>query len=295
MTGVRIRDARSHDRPLDRPGEEVLTNVVAPSYFAAMGIPLVRGRDFTGDDTAGRPPVVIVSEALARRYYRGDAVGRRAWVGGLGEAEIVGVARDGKYRFLGEDAAPFLYVPLLTSYAPRMHLVAGGGADAPPLAAIREAIASVDPALSADRLTPLAGIVAASLFPARMGAVLLGAFGALALALAVIGIYGVLAYSVGMRTREIGIRLALGAGRRDVVRLVVGEGMTLVAIGLAIGIVLAVAATRLLGSFLYGVSPTDAVTFAAVIAVLGGAALLASFLPARRASRVDPVVALRND
>ncbi len=280
----------------DRPGEHVLTNVVAPRYFAAMGIPLLGGRDFAADDSAGRPPVVIVSEALARRFLGGDAVGRRVWIGRQGQAEIVGVARDGKYRSVGEPTQPFVYIPLAQSYAPRAHLVVGTDRDAPAsLEAIREAVASVDAGLPTHGLEPLARTVDSSLFPARMGAMLLTAFGMLALVLAILGVYGVLAYSVGQRTREIGIRIALGAARRDVLRLVVGEGMKLVAIGLAIGLGLSLAATRVVAGFLYGVSPTDAVTFVAVVLLLAGASLAASWLPARRASRVDPMVALRND
>jgi len=222
-------------------------------------------------------------------------VGRTIWVSG-GEAEVVGVARDAKYRSLGEPAEPFLYLPLAQHYTPRAHLVVGFDPAAPaPLGALREALASADSGLSGDRLESLARTVDASLFPARMGALLLGAFGVLALLLAVIGVYGVLAYSVGQRTREIGIRIALGAARGDVLRLVMGEGMLLVAVGLLVGLALAVAATRLLAGFLYGISPTDAVTFGAVLLLLSGAALAASWLPARRASRVDPMVALRND
>jgi len=279
----------------DRPGQQVLANVVAPHYFASMGIPLLRGRDFGPDDRAGGRRVAIVNETLARRFLDGDAVGRTIWVSG-GEAEVVGVARDAKYRSLGEPAEPFLYLPLAQHYTPRAHLVVGFDPAAPaPLGALREALASADSGLSGDRLESLARTVDASLFPARMGALLLGAFGVLALLLAVIGVYGVLAYSVGQRTREIGIRIALGAARGDVLRLVMGEGMLLVAVGLLVGLALAVAATRLLAGFLYGISPTDAVTFGAVLLLLSGAALAASWLPARRASRVDPMVALRND
>jgi predicted permease len=278
----------------DLPGHQVLTNVVAPRYFASMGIPLLRGRDFGSEDRAGGRPVAIVNETLARRFFDGDAVGRTIWISGA-EAEIVGVARDGKYRSIGEPAEPFLYLPLAQSYAPRAHLIVGLDPAAPaPLGAVGQAVTSAESGLSGDRLEPLARTVDASLFPARMGALLLGGFGVLALLLAVIGVYGVLAYSVGQRTREIGIRIALGAARRDVLRLVMGEGMLLVGAGLVIGLALAVAATRLLASFLYGISPTDAVTFGGVLFLLSGAALAASWLPARRASRVDPMVALRN-
>jgi predicted permease len=272
-------------------------NVVGADYFKTMGIALVRGREFTSEDREGAPPVVVVNETLARRLWPNeDAVGKRVNLeGGAGAfAEVVGVARDGKYASLGETARPFVYEPMLQSYNPRMTLVVRTKEDPRGVAgAVKTQLRALEPKLPVAEAKTLSEQVALSLFPARVAAWLLGSFGLLALVLAGVGIYGIVAYSVSQRTHEIGVRLALGATGRDVLRMVVGEGLRVVALGIALGLALALAATRLVASFLYGVSATDFATFTVIPLLLAAVALLASYIPARRAARVDPMTALR--
>jgi len=275
----------------------VNTNVVGLRYFQTMGIRLLQGRDFTGQDNENTPLAVIVNEAFARRHLAGeDALGKReSFRGANGPwSEIVGVVRDSKYRTLGESPRPSAYVPLAQNHETGMTLQVRTASNPVSIAAsVRREVQALDPNLAVTNLQSLSDVVAASLFAARMGAALLAIFGFLALLLAAIGLYGVMSYAVSRRTREIGIRMALGAGTGNVLRLVLKEGLMLVGGGVAAGLIVAAAATRLLASFLYGVSPLDATTFAAIPLVLAVVALLASYLPARRAAKVDPMVALR--
>jgi putative ABC transport system permease protein len=283
------------------PDEEneytVNTNVVGLKYFATMGIPLLRGRDFTPQDNQGAPLAVIVNEAFARRYFEGDdPIGKRmSFRGAQGPwSEIIGVARDSKYRTLGESPRPFAYVPLAQNHETGMALhVRTTGNPTGLAAAVRHEVQSLDQNLPVTELQTLSGVLAGSLFAARIGAVLLAVFGSLALLLAAIGLYGVMSYTVSRRTREIGIRMALGAATGNVLRLVLKEGMSLVGSGVAVGLIVAAAVTRLLASFLYGVSALDAATFVAIPLLLALVAFLASYLPARRAAKVDPMIALR--
>jgi predicted permease len=272
-------------------------NVVGPNYFSTMETPLARGRDFTESDRKGAPGVVVLNETLAGTLWPGeDALGKRVSVNGPEGPflEVVGVARDGKYRSLGETPHPYIYQPVLQSYDPRMTLVVRTTGDPRSFTtAVREQIRSLEANLPVAGVKTLQEQVDLSLFPSRVAAWILGGFGVLALLLAAIGIYGVVSYSVAQRTREIGVRMALGAKRRDVLRLVLGEGLFVVAAGLGTGLLLAVAATRLIGGFLYGVGVTDPLTFIGVPAVLGMVALVASYIPSRRATKVDPLVALR--
>jgi ABC-type antimicrobial peptide transport system permease subunit len=206
----------------------------------------------------------------------------------------VGVARNGKYKTLGEEPVPFVYLSFLQHYAPEMTLHARTTGDPESLrAATRAVVQALDKNLPVYGMTTLAEHMGLSLLPARMAATLLGIFGLLALLLASIGVYGVLAYTVASRTREIGVRMALGAQRRDVLRLVVRQGLALTLAGMLAGLGLALAATQSLSSLLYGVSASDPATFVAVSALLTAMALLASYLPARRASKADPIIALR--
>ena len=275
----------------------VNANVVGLKYFSTMGIPLLRGRDFTAQDSEGAPLAVIVNEALARRYFEGeDPLGKRvSFRGASGPwSEIVGVARDSKYRTLGESPRTVAYVPLAQNHETGMTLHVRTIGDPATLAAsVRREVQALDQNLPVTSLQRLTEVLAGSLFAARMGAVLLAIFGSLALLLAAVGLYGVMSYAVSRRTREIGIRMALGAGGGNVLRLVLKEGMSLVAVGVAAGLLVAAAATRLLASFLYGMSPLDAITFVAIPVVLALVALLASYVPAHRAAKVDPMVALR--
>jgi predicted permease len=240
---------------------------------------------------------VMINETLARRLWPGeDPVGKRLRVGGDSgsEAEVIGVAGDGKYKTLGENARPYIYQPLLQSYASKMTLVVRTTGNPETLsAAVREQIQSLDPNLPVSQITTLSEQVAFALFPARLGAALLGAFGLLALRLAATGIYGVIAYSVSQRTQEFGIRMALGADGADVRRLVLREGLKVVLIGVTAGMALSLVAARLIAVYLYGVGANDPLTFVGVPALLTVVALLACYLPARRATKVDPMEALR--
>ncbi|HKQ93279.1 MAG TPA: ABC transporter permease [Blastocatellia bacterium] len=272
-------------------------NTVGPRYFQTMGIPVRRGREFTTQDRTGALPVVMLNETLARRLWPGeDPIGKRLRLGGPSdpEAEVIGVARDGKYATLGENARPYIYRPLLQSYASRMTLVVRTTGNPETLsAAVREQIHSLDPNLPVAQIKTLAERVEFALFPARLGAALLGAFGLLALGLAATGVYGVIAYSVSQRAQEFGIRMALGADGADVRRLVLREGLKVALIGVTVGLALSLAATRLTTGFLYGVGANDPLTFVGVALLLTAVALLACYLPARRATKVDPMVALR--
>jgi macrolide transport system ATP-binding/permease protein len=276
---------------------------IGPDYFQTMGIPLVAGRDFAPPDDRAAPRVVVVNEALARRFFPGEdpvrgAVGRRvSFAGPEGPfSQIVGVARDGKYWTMGEAPQPFIYFPLAQSYNSNATLVVRAEGDPHALAAgIRGAVRGLDEGLPLYDVKTMEEHLGLSLFPARVAATLLGGFGLLALLLSAVGVYGVVSYAASQRTREIGIRMALGAQRRDVLRLVGGRGLLLVTAGVALGLAGAFALTRFMASLLYGVSATDPTTFALVVALLGAVALLACYVPARRATKVDPVVALRHE
>ena len=282
--------------------EDVANNVtlassVALNYFQTLSIPLLRGRDFNAQDVEGAPGVVIINETFAKRYLPNqDPLGARVSLNGAQGPwlEVVGLARDGKYITLGEAPAPFLYQPLAQRHESGMTLlVRTNGDPASYVSAVRGAVQSIERNLPLANARTMPELLRTSLFPARMGAVLLGVFGLLALLLASVGLYGVMSYSVSRRTREIGIRMALGAQRSDVLRLVLRESMTLVAAGMLLGLIAAFATTRLLAGFLYGVSPTDPAAFTGIALLLAVVALVASLVPARRAAKVDPMVAFR--
>lgn len=281
-------------RPDSDAGIAVDYQMVDEEYFETLRVPLLAGRTFTAADRAGAPPVLIVNQTLAERVWPGQSpLGRRLAMGDE-EREVVGVVAAGKYESYRDEDVVFMYFPFGQRYSGTMTVHARARAE--PGAAIRAMrleLAALDPDIALEDAEPLSNTMAFFLFPQRMAGGLIGVFGLLGLLLAAIGIYGILAYHVAQRTREIGIRMALGARRPDVVRLVVRGGLTLVSIGLAVGLAAAFAATRLLQSLLYGVTPTDPMTFIGVPLLLVLVALLASYLPARRATRVDPMVALR--
>ncbi len=283
------------ERDADWPALDATT--VAPSYFEVMGVPLVTGRDFRDSDDADAPRVVILNETASRRFWPGErALGKRVITGGSQrtEWEVVGVVADYKVRTLGEEARPQVFFSFAQDYSPMMYLIARTRVQPEPaLAAAKRELLAMDGNLAFFESKTMAQNLEIPLFPVRMGATLLGLFGALALALASIGIYGVIAYSVSRRTREIGIRMALGASRRDVMTMVTRQSLTLVLAGCAAGLAASVLGTRVLANVLYGVASTDAITFAGTVFVLLTVAFVANWIPARRAARVKPTVALR--
>jgi len=272
---------------------------VSPDYFSTMGIQIRRGRGFTERDDEHAAPVVVINETMAAKYWPGeDPIGKRVKISynDSGPREIVGIAGDVKQTNLTDAVAPQMYTPFVQAPWPFLTAVAKTTA-APEAAAgsMRQALAHLDPEQAAGELRTFDQYLARSIATPRFTAILLGTFAALALLLAGFGLYGVMAYSVAQRSREIGIRMALGARSADVRSLVVRQAVWLGAAGLVIGIAGALAVTRVLGSLLFGVSATDPLTFGGVSAALVTVLLLAAYLPARRATRVDPIVALRAD
>jgi predicted permease len=275
---------------------ELNFNIVAPRYFETMRIMLVQGREFTGQDTKGAPGAVIVNEALARRYWPGqNPLGKRMRRGSM-ELAVIGVARDGKYRSLSEQPLPFFYLSLAQYYRDGMSVhVQAHGDPAAMINAIRRTVQSMDNDLPLFDVKTMKEHLGLALLPSRVAAWLLGLFGALALVLALVGIYGVTSYAVSRRTREVGIRMALGARMTDVLAMILRQGMTVVLIGLLFGVGAAISLTRFATSLLYGVSPTDPRTFAGVALLLAAGGLAATFAPAVRAARIQPVNALRHE
>jgi len=271
-------------------------NNVGPDYFETIGTPLARGRGIALQDQPGSLPVAVVNESFARRYWGGqDAIGKHVTVHGV-ERAVVGVVRDSKYRQLDGPPPPLLYVPVLQSYAADLTLHVRTAGDPRALQqSLRRAFEEMDPNLPFTDVRTLAESMGAVTFIQRIGAWSLATFGLHALLLAAIGLYGVLSYSVTQRTREMGVRIAVGASRRDVLGLVIGRAMKITAVGLAAGLVMAVGAGRMLRSMIFGVSPLDPLTLVGVTVVLAAVALLAAWLPARRAARVDPIIALQAD
>jgi putative ABC transport system permease protein len=272
---------------------------VTPSYFRAMGIPILRGRGFTERDEASGAPVIIVNETLARNYFPGeDPIGRRVSLGiNNFTGDIVGVVGDVKHTGLASEVHEEAYGPYAqTPYWHSMTLVVRGATDPAALAsAVRSAVAVIDGQQPLGTVRTLDQVLSESMAAPRFRTILLGLFAAAALVLAAIGIYGVISYSVSQRRHEIGVRMALGARPADMLKLVVRQAMVLASIGVAVGTLAAYAATRVLSSLLFEVSPTDPGTFAGVAVVLASAAFVASLVPAVRATRVDPLIALRTD
>jgi putative ABC transport system permease protein len=265
-------------------------------YFRAMRIPLLRGRGFTEQEAAGDARVVVVNETLARNFFPdADPLGRRLVIdfGAREEFEIVGVAGDVRHRSLEGDVYQMMYVPTLR--VGRTNLVVRTSSSDPLslAAAVRSEVAAVDRDQPVSAVRTMEEVVSGSVAQQRFRTLLLAAFAGVALLLAGVGIYGVISYSVTHRTHEIGVRMALGAGAADILKMVVGRGMALALAGIAVGLLAALALTRVLSSLLFGVTATDAATFAAVSLLIAAVALLACLVPARRATKVDPMVALR--
>jgi len=287
-------------------GNLVAYRNVSSEYFQAIGLPLLSGRNFSDTDTKNSLRVAIVNEAFARRFFDGHATGRRFATGDHKEkdgspswAEIVGVVSDSRDDFQldvsGARAPAEFYIPLGQSYFPgSQHLIVRTKANPPAMAAaIRQQIWTVDKDAPIEEMKTMDAVVAESVAAPRFRTLLLGAFGTLGLFLAMIGIYGVISYAVTQRTQEIGLRVAMGAQPRDVLRLMLGEGMFLAAIGIVLGTAGALALTRILESLLYEIKPRDPLTFIGVAIVVAATAAAACYIPARRATHVDPMVALR--
>jgi predicted permease len=283
---------------LPDPGENmnIDRNIIAPGYFRLLGIPLLEGRDFTAQDQEKTEQVMIVSQTFAHRYFGGgEAIGRKVY--GWGQwFTVVGVAGDSKYHTPNENTEPFLYVPFRQIYRADMAIalyVKAAGSTNQTVAMMRREVRALDPELDLYDPMPLRDFIQASLFPQKMGASLLALLGAVAMLLAAIGLYSVMAYSISQRTHEIGVRIALGARPADVRRMMVRQGMEMAGMGLAAGVLAALALTRAAAGLLVKVSPSDPAVFAAATLFLAGVALVASYVPAVRATRIDPNQALR--
>jgi predicted permease len=283
-------------QPPQRNMPVAMFNRATAGYFQAMETRLIQGRDFTEQDDQNAAPVAIVNETFARRFYPGeDPIGKSFRMGSpeSPQRRVVGVVEDGKYAGLNEDPKPYVVRALWQSYSGSTLVIVRAAADAQKLiASIRDEVRQLDPNLPVASRT-LTERMSLPMLPARIAAWVLGVFGMLALALVAIGLYGVMSYAVSKRTREIGIRMALGAQRADVMRLVIGQGLTLVLIGMGIGLIAAIALTQSMKALLFGVSATDPLTYLGVGLLLAGVALLACYLPSRRAAQVDPMIALR--
>jgi predicted permease len=279
-------------------------NVVTPGYFAAMRTRLTSGRDFTDADRTGSLPVIIVNETAARRWWPNENpigktllqdTGTRAEPATTRTLTVIAVARDAKYRFLGEEPRTFVYVPIAQQFVPRTTIIARSTNGQRLTAQLRALVAQLNPNLPIVQAQTFENYSALGLVPQRVAASVSGSLGLVGLLLAALGIYGVTAYMVASRTREIGVRVALGAQPSAIVQMVLRQGMSLALWGAAIGLALAAAASRLLGSLLFGVAPVDPLAFggsALLFVVIG---LVACFVPARRAARVDAMQALRHE
>lgn len=280
-------------------GLEVGVTVAAADYFGTVGTTLVRGREFGPGDSASAAQVAVVNQTLAARLgSEGEVVGRHFRLGGAegDRVRIIGVARDARYGTIGEGPRPYLYLPLSQHERSWLTLVVRtNGSPAALAPAVRDVVHRLDPDLAAFGVMTMGRHLDNALNLATSSAIFAGAFGAIALLLAVVGIYGLVSYSVARRTREVGIRAALGASREDVLRLVLGKGLGLAALGVGAGLVAALGAGRLIGGMLYDVSPTDPTIIVTMSLLLAAVVLLASYLPARRAMRVDPVTSLRSE
>jgi len=283
------------------------TRVVSHDFLKVMGVRLVAGRMFNQQDTAGRPQVMLINQTLARSGFLGEhPIGRQIYALGRAPWEIVGIVSDVRQFDLDQDPDPQIFIDYRQEPPPPAPLPAQAGPPPAPYfamrtgdeplavaARIRSIVRELEPQATLDNIATMEQLVSNSIARPRLYAVLLGVFAGVAVALTAIGIYGVMAYSVAQRIREIGIRMALGAQRGDVMRLVLGQSLVLTAFGIAAGIAGAFAVTRYLQQMLFGLTPLDPATFVTVALTFGVIAALAAFVPARRATRVDPLVALR--
>jgi macrolide transport system ATP-binding/permease protein len=281
------------------PGTPVRADTAGPKYFSTVGIPILRGRDFTDSDRQDTPRVAIVNETMARQFWPGQDALNRRFILGTPQApsiEIVGIARSSKYVDVSEPPQPYFYRPFSQNYVPTMTLyVRTEGNPATLLPAVRHEVQALAPNLPLTDVQTVADRLSGSLWAPRLGSVLLGAYGLLAFILAATGIYGLMAYSVAQRRREIGIRMALGARRSDVLHMVLVHGLGIISVGLTLGISAALAGSRFVASMLFGISPSHLPTILGMAILFAAVALLASFIPAYRATRLNVVRALRPD
>jgi predicted permease len=285
-------DVDGYTPPKNQPAWGYISFVSA-DYWTTMRMAMLRGREIAAQDTDGAPMVAVINETMAQRYWgQRDPVG--SWLAlGNDRITVVGITKDSKLRSLNEPPAPHFYLSMPQWYRPDITLHVRSTGDPERLgAAVRSAVASLDASLPVFNVVTLEQHIRGASIQQRMSGMLLVIFGAIALSLAAIGIYGVISYNVAQRTREIGIRIALGAERSDVLRLVLRHGMGLMATGAAIGLAAAVPATMALRKLLFGVSPADPLTFGGVVFILAAVALAACLIPARRATRVEPMKAL---
>jgi putative ABC transport system permease protein len=289
-------------RPL-APGSttpRVKFNIVAPDYLSTLGIPLLRGRDFDQHDGPEAQKVIVISQTMAHRFWPNeDAIGKFVHLGDdpdSGVRQVIGIAGDARINSVEEVAEPYFYLPYAQTNKETMLLLAETRGDPLRLSSpIRAEVARLDRRAPVLEISTLGLVIRSSIWDEQITATFVGVLGGLALFLSAIGLYGVVSYTMVQRTREIGIRMALGAQRRDALRLVLGEAVRLTVIGLVVGVAGAIATTPLLAKMLYGVHPRDPITFAAVAVLMTAVALAASYFPARRATKVDPLVALRHE
>jgi predicted permease len=284
------REAEARDWP------EPSIRMVDPGYLATMRVPLLEGRALSDADDLTAPPVVAINEAARKRFFGAlPALGQRIDMWGA-HRTIVGVYADERFHGLAEAASPALYLPSGQAPIPNGSILVRVEGDPAAFApALRRAVREIEPGLVLSGVEPLVETVSQSVAQRRFTMLVLGAFATVALLLAMVGVHGVLSYTVAERNREIGIRMALGADRDEVGRLIVGQGARLALGGIGIGVLGSLGVSRLLSALLYGVRPGDPATLVSVALALGGVALLASWLPARRAARVDPMVVLREE
>jgi putative ABC transport system permease protein len=300
LRGNSARGFQIEGRPAPDQSIPVNWRSISPDYFHAMGAPIVAGRTFNEEEAWQKPDAVIINQALQRRYWPDEnPLGKRIKFGGAADSPwvtVVGVAADVKESGLNADTEAGLYLPYVMAPSTAMTLVLRTGPEPLSLAAAASAaIRRVDSEQAVSKISTLEQLLSETVAQPRFNTGLLGLFALLALLLAAVGIYGVMAYTVASRTQEIGLRMAMGAQARDVLMLMVGQGMRLVAFGLALGLLAALGLTRWLKTFLFGVEATDPLTYAVIAALLAAVALLACYIPARRAAKVDPLVALRHE
>jgi putative ABC transport system permease protein len=300
MRGSYVLSVEIKGKPVPKPGEEPSANyrAVTPDYFRTLGIPVLRGRSFTAQDSANGPMVTMVDEAFTRRHFPGEeAIGRRIDIGnGTDDAEIIGVVGNVNYSGLDALPSPTMYMPFAQDlFSTTWVMVKTDGDPNALIGTVRQIVRDLDNRLPAYSMTPLGEVISESVAQQRFSMLLIALFGLVALFLAAVGLYGVVAYTVSLRTREIGLRMAIGAMPSDVMKMILGGGMKLAALGVVLGVAAALALSELVEAMLFEVEPSDPFSYAATAVILLTVAALACYIPARRAMRVDPMVTLQQE